>query len=839
MLFPAYPVTEVLPRLCEVLGKHTAAILKAPAGSGKTTLVPLALLNEPWMAGRKILLLEPRRMAARAAAWRMAELLGEQPGETVGYQVRMERCATSKTRILVLTEGLLTRRLLDDPELADVGAILFDEFHERSLQADFGLALALDVRRALRPDLRLLIMSATLHIPDVSRFLGEGTPIVEASGRLYPVETIFLPLRTRFPRLAEQVAAGIRRACAEHDGSILAFLPGEGEIRACAEILSAPHSLPDGVDLRPLYAALPRARQDEALRPCADGRRKVVLATSIAESSLTIEGISCVVDSGFARVSRFSPATGMSHLETIRISRDRADQRTGRAGRLGNGFCYRLWSEEEDRRLSPVAQPEILSADLADLVLACADWGDSSGKSLPWPTMPPQMAWNQATELLRLLGALDESGSVTPHGHALLRFGMHPRLSHTILSASAQGDGSLHTACLLAAALSEGAGAGLRGSTNAEVLLLELEEGGRDIPPAVRARVRELARLWEQTAARIRTPVAHRENRRCGAGELLAYAYPDRIARRRGLARDQGRYQLFGGRGAKLPPNDGLAQSEWIVVAEIEDSDADGTVRLAAGISAESVLRLYGDSFTKKEVLMWNPRLLRVDVVERECLGAITVRERPLKDPDFEQVLSCLCQGIRTEGIRRLQWSRGACELQARALFLRKWLPEEEIQDLTDEALAADLENWLGSYLYGCTTLAQAAEIDLLPALTARLGAVYPHFDEWAPTHLTVPSGSRIRIDYSSEQPSASVRIQETFGMRETPRVARGKVPVLLQLLSPAQRPVQITSDLASFWREGYQAVRKELRGRYPRHEWPEDPTFAQATRRAKPRGPR
>lgn len=839
MLFPAYPVTEVLPRLCETLRTHTGAILQAPAGSGKTTLAPLALLTENWLAGRKILLLEPRRMAARAAAWRMAELLGEQPGETVGYQVRMERCATAKTRILVLTEGLLTRRLLEDPELSDVGAILFDEFHERSLQADFGLALALDASRALRPDLRLLIMSATLHLPDVSRFLGEGTPVIEASGRLYPVETTFLPLRNRYPRLAEQVAAAIRRACAEHDGSILAFLPGEGEIRACAEILSAPHALPDGVNLMPLYAALPRARQEAALRPCAAGRRKVVLATSIAESSLTIEGITCVVDSGYARVSRFSPASGMSHLETIRISRDRADQRTGRAGRLGKGFCYRLWSEEEDRRLSPAAQPEILSADLADLVLACADWGDSSGKSLPWPTMPPQLAWKQAVELLQLLGALDGAGAVTPHGHDLLRFGMHPRLAQSILAASVRGEDALRKACLLAAALSEGASVGLRGSTNAEVLLLELEEGSREISPAVRARVRELARAWEYAAARMCATENNREKGACGTGELLAYAYPDRIARRRGLARDQGRYQLFGGRGAKLPPSDALAQSEWIVVAEIEDSDADGTIRLAAGISWESVLRLYGDSFRKSEVLTWNPRLLRVDVVERECLGAITVRERPLPDPDYEQVLTCLCQGIRAEGIRRLQWSRSACEIQARALFLQKWLPEEEIPDLSDGALAADLEKWLGSYLYGCTTLAQAAEIDLTPALTARLGVVYAHFDEWAPTHLSVPSGSRIRIDYSREQPLAAVRIQETFGMRETPRVARGKVPVLLQLLSPAQRPVQITSDLASFWREGYQAVRKELRGRYPRHEWPEDPTFAQATRRAKPRGPR
>ena len=850
MKLPRLPVAEALPELRRALAAGTAAVLVAPPGSGKTTTVPLALLGEPWLEGRSILLLEPRRMAARAAAWRMSDLAGDALGGLVGYHVRLERRSSRETRVLVLTEGLLSRRILSDPELSDAGLVIFDEFHERSLHADFGLALALDVQRSLRPDLRILVMSATLDAGAIARHLG-GAPVVRAEGRMFPVETTFLAFPQE-PRIGAKTALGVRRALSEHEGSVLAFLPGEGEIRACAEVLSAPHALPPDVDLRPLYAALPRAEQDAALRPSPPGRRKVVLATSIAESSLTIEGVSSVVDSGWARISRFSPDTGMSHLETVRITRDRADQRRGRAGRLGPGFCYRLWDEGEDRRLAPTAPPEILVADLAPAALACADWGSSAPDAVPWPTPPPVATWRGALALLRDLRALDAEGRIAPHGRDLARLGAHPRLAHMMLAAG--GGPALREACLLAAALSENLPASARPSSNAEHLVRDLVEGDGAVPPAARARIRELAKAWEnQILSEVESlkfkdespvsgnftlyPFNFKLDKRPSTGCLLAFAYPDRLARRRRTARDEGRYLTVGGRGAKLAPGDGLARHEWIVIADIDDADADGAVRLAAPIDAADVERLFGDRTATERVLEWNARAERVDAVEREKLGAIPLRERPLRDPDPEAVLACLCRGIRAAGLGRLGWTDGARALQARAAFARRHAPDEGIPDLSDEALAAELEDWLGPRLYGMQTLAQAAGADLHDALLARLGpAAARRLDALAPTHLVVATGSRIRIDYAGDEPTASVRLQECFGMSSTPRIAGGRVPVRLQLLSPAQRPVQVTSDLASFWREGYPLVRKELRGRYPRHVWPEDPATAQATRRAKPR---
>ena len=851
MNLPRLPVAEALPELRRALAAGTAAVLVAPPGSGKTTTVPLALLDEPWLAGRSILLLEPRRMAARAAAWRMSDLAGDALGGLVGYQIRLERKSSRATRVLVLTEGLLSRRILSDPELSDAGLVIFDEFHERSLHADFGLALALDVQRSLRPDLRILVMSATLDAGAVARHLG-GAPVVRAEGRLFPVETSFLAFPQE-PRIGAKTALGVRRALAEHDGSVLAFLPGEGEIRACAEILSAPHMLPPDVDLRPLYAALPRAEQDAALRPSPPGRRKVVLATSIAESSLTIEGVSSVVDSGWARISRFSPDTGMSHLETVRITRDRADQRRGRAGRLGPGFCYRLWDEGEDRRLAPTAPPEILVADLAPAALACADWGSAAPDAVPWPTPPPAATWRGALALLRDLRALDAENRIAPHGRGLARIGAHPRLAHMMLAAG--GGPALREACLLAAALSENLPASARPSSNAEHLVRDLVEGDGTVPPAARARIKELAKAWERqilseveslkfkvessaTSNFTLCPFNFKPDERPSTGVLLSFAYPDRLARQRRTARDEGRYLTVGGRGAKLAPGDGLARHEWIVIADIDDADADGAVRLAAPIAAEDVERLFGDRTATERVLEWNARAERVDAVEREKFGAIPLRERPLRDPDPEAVLACLCRGVRAAGIGRLGWTDAARALQARVAFARRHLPDEDIPDLSDDALAAELESWLGPRLYGMQTLAQAAGADLHDALLARLGpAAVRRLDALAPTHLTVATGSRIRIDYAGDEPTASVRLQECFGMSSTPRIAGGRVPVRLQLLSPAHRPVQVTSDLASFWREGYPLVRKELRGRYPRHVWPEDPATAQATRRAKPRG--
>ncbi len=823
-MLPNLPVTSALPRLKAALADGNSAVLTAPPGSGKTTVVPLALLEEPWLAGKRILMLEPRRMAARAAAWRMSDILGEPSGKTVGHHIRLERNFSRDTQIVVLTEGILARQILSDPELSDTGLLIFDEFHERSINADFGLALALDVQRSIRPDMRILVMSATLDATAVARHLAHGgAPVVSAEGRMYPVETIFVP-RPAEERVSDRTAATVRRALREHPGSILAFLPGEGEIRATAESLW--QSADSATDIAPLYAALPKAEQDAALAPSPPGRRKVVLATSIAESSLTIEGISAVVDSGAVRVSRFSHATGMSRLETVRITRDRADQRRGRAGRLGPGTCYRIWSEDEDRALDPSSPPEILTADLADVVLQCADWGSSTPDSLPWLTPPPANTWKQAVELLRALDALDSQGSITPHGRLMTRLGAHPRLAHSMISAADE------TACTLAAAISEAGNSGFRISSNAEHLVAAAEGENGTLPKPVRKRIRDLASAWR---SQLRQIVAESTPRHESIGIMLAWAYPDRIGYRRKNADDPGRYLLSGGRGAKLPANDPLGVTDWIAIADIDDKDADATIRLAAPLSSADVERHFSHMFHSKEIMEWNSRSKSIDATNREFFGEIPVRDRPLKDPDPEALLKCLCGGIRRESIERLNWTPAARNLQARILTVALAMPEEGLPDVSDEALAATLEQWLGPYLNGKTTLAQASAVDLVHPLQAMLGAAARRLDSLAPSQLTVPSGSNIKINYTGDQPAASVRIQEVFGMMETPRVAGGRIPILLKLLSPAQRPVQVTSDLASFWKNGYPEVRKDLRGRYPKHYWPEDPTQATATRRVRP----
>ena len=837
---PDLPAVAAVPELRAALAAPgSAAVFSAPPGSGKTTALPLSLLDEPWMRGAQMLLLEPRRVAARAAAWRMSDLAGDAPGGLVGYRMRLEGKSSAATRVLVLTEGMLARMVLADPELRGVALVVFDEFHERSLQADFGLALALDARRGLRPDLRILVMSATIDESAVAAKLGPGTAALRAGGRLYPVETEFAAFPQE-PSIARKTALGVRRALAARAGSVLAFLPGEGEIRTCVSVLSESGSLPRDVDLRPLFAALPRAEQDAALAPPPPGRRKVVLATSIAESSLTIDGVGCVVDSGWARVSQFSPDTGMSHLETVRVSRDRADQRAGRAGRLGPGWCLRLWDEGTDRRLAPSSPPEILDADLAPVALACADWGVSEPGGLPWPTLPPADSWRAARETLAALGALGRDGAVTPLGREMAALGVHPRLARMVLGARALGDAAFSEACLLAAALSENLPSSARPSSNAEHLVRDLQEGGGPVPPPLRARIRELARSIARSASgRGAGPApapGGAPERAVPTGELLALAYPDRVARRRALAKSEGRYRMVAGRGACLAPGDGLARSEWIVVAEIDGADADGAIRLAAPLRGEEVERLFSDRFETARILEWNARTERVDAVTRTSLGAVPVRETPLPDPDPEAVLAALCAGIRAAGISRLGWTDAAARLRERVAFARRAAPDEGFPDWSDEALARDLESWLGPRLFGLHSLAQAAKADLASALRDSLGALARRLDALAPAAIVVPTGTHVAVDYSGNAPVASVRLQECFGMTETPRVAGGRVPVLLQLLSPAMRPVQTTSDIASFWRGGYALVRKEMRGRYPRHYWPEDPLSATPTRRAKPR---
>ncbi len=831
---PDLPVRAVIPEIADALARNCPVVLQAPPGSGKTTLVPPALMDAPWLGGRRIVLLEPRRLAARAAARRMAHLLGEAVGDRIGYHIRLERRVSEATRVEILTEGLLVRRLLNDPGLDDAGLIIFDEFHERALAADQSLAMALDVRRALRPDLRLLVMSATLDAEAVAGWLADpGAPparaprVVAAAARTWPVETRLLSRPAAGP-LPRQAADAVARALAEEEGSVLVFLPGEGEIRRTAELLRDAR-LPPGVEVCPLYAALAREAQDRAIAPPPPGVRKVVLATSIAESSLTIEGIRVVIDTGWMRLPRFSPRNGMSRLETVRVSRDRADQRRGRAGRLGPGVCHRLWDEAADRALAERALPEILDADLAPLVLQCADWGAAGREDLPWPTTPPEAAWRQATALLLDLGALEPAPAaggaprITTRGRRLAAFPVHPRLADMILRAEEAG--CARQACLLAAAVSESAAeAALRRETDARVLLDRLEADGAPADGFAH-RVRTLARAWSHRFPADRRPA--------DTGRLLSWAFPDRIARRRS---PDGRYLLASGGGATLDPADPLARCEWLVAAELTDDAADARIRLAAPYDRAWLESDFAGRVTETPVVAWDRQGEAVAAVGRSRFGAIVLRDSGLAAPDPGLVRAALFEGVRQKGIDSLPWTPAAHDLRARVACLRRALPEEGWPDFSDAALAAELEEWLGPCVGGVTRWSQVARLDLLAALAARLGALRRRLDTLAPTHFTVPSGSRIRIRYDlGDAPVLAVRIQEVFGLGATPRVAGGRVAVLLHLLSPSQRPVQVTADLESFWNTGYALVRKDLRGRYPRHYWPEDPREAVATRRIRP----
>lgn len=816
------PVDAVLPAVAASLAANRPVVLQAPPGSGKTTRTAPFLLDAPWLRGRKILMLEPRRLAARAAAYYMARQRDEAVGQTVGYHIRLDRQAGPRTRIEILTEGLLTQRLLSDPELADTGLVIFDEFHERSLAADTGLALALDTRSALRPDLRIIVMSATLQPGPIASHLG-GADIHTAEARLFPVETRLLGRLPAAP-LPVYAADAVLRALYEESGSLLAFLPGEGEIRRTLDRLRDA-GLPPGVSLHPLYGALPRDEQDAAVAPPPPGHRKVVLATSIAESSLTIEGVRVVIDSGWMRVPRFSPRYGMSRLETLRITRDRADQRRGRAGRLCPGVCYRLWDDATDQQLSPEALPEIFDADLAPTVLQSAEWGTAARDGLPWLTPPPDAAWRYATALLQELGALTPSPpAITPRGRAMASIPVHPRLAHMIFEAAAAG--CAQRACLLAAALTEAASdAALRHETDARRLLDRLTPNSHD---AFARRAQELARRWGHGY-----PPADRA--RLSEGLLLAWAFPDRLARRRDAA---GHYLLRSGRGATLDTAEPLARDEWLVAAELQDDTGDAKIRLAAPLTRDEIDEAFGEEYESRALISWDKRTESVQAVNRLCLGAIVIKEGGQAEPDPESLRAALFEGIRQKGVAQLPWGKSSRALQERVCFLHRALPDAAWPDFSDAALLDSLDAWLGPYCDGVTRWAHVQALDLTSILLNRLdacGCSRRLLDELAPTHFPVPSGSNIQVRYDQEAPYLAVRIQEVFGMTRTPKIAGGRVPVVMHLLSPAQRPVQVTRDLESFWATGYALVRKDLRGRYPKHYWPEDPREATPTRRVRP----
>ncbi len=838
------PISAALPELASALASGRRALLQAPPGAGKSTGVPLAVLDAPWLAGRRILLLEPRRLAARAVAARMASTLGEQIGETVGYRMRLDTRVGPRTRIEVVTEGILTRQLQRDPALEGVGLVIFDEFHERSLQADTGLAFVLDAQRHLTPDLRILVMSATLEVTALAQLL-EDAPIISAPGLSYPVDTRYAE-RTTTDYLDLQVTAAIRRALRDDAGDLLVFLPGAGEIRRVERALADWGSdLGKNVHVRPLYGDLDREAQDLAIRPAPTGQRKVVLATNIAETSLTIEGIRVVIDGGLERRNRFDPRSGMSRLETGSISQASADQRRGRAGRLAPGICYRLWTAAEQRALVPYTPPEIVNADLAPLALELAGWGARDPNTLTWLTPPPTGALAQSRELLQALGALDREGNLTPHGRNMLGLAAHPRLAHLLLGAKAAGVGA--TGCALAATLGErdllrgrpgatpGAKPGERDAdlrTRLEVLARESpDDGGNSVD---RTTVRQIRRSAEAYARQLGLKGAPARIEPEQVGWLLALAYPDRIARAREPG--SGRYLLSNGRGAFFAEPQSLAKAEFLVIPELEGGEKEARIWLAAPVSAGDLEEHLADSISTAAEVRWDSREQTVVARRQRRLGALVLADEALRKPDGVEVVAAMVAGIRELGLTALPWNPELRQWQARVMLVRATEPDSARPwpDVSDLALLATLETWLGPFLDGVLRASHLARIDLAVALHGLL--TWPQqqrLDALAPTHLTVPSGSRIAIDYlDGPVPSLSVRLQEVFGLTVTPRVGGGRVPLLLKLLSPARRPVQVTQDLASFWNTTYHEVRKELKGRYPRHYWPENPHQAEPTKR-------
>lgn len=835
MPLPQLPVHHVLPELKRALAAGSA-VLAAPPGSGKTTIVPLTLLGEPWLAGRKILLLEPRRLAARAAAGRMASLLGERIGGTVGYQIRFDRQISAATRIEVLTEGILTRRLQSDPDLPGVGLIVFDEFHERSIHADLALAFCLDLCQ-LREDLRLLVMSATLDTAAVAGLLG-GVPVITGEGQSYPVQVDYLH-RAATGSIAEVTTAGVRRVAAERQGDVLAFLPGAGEIREVRRLLAADPAF-QGIILAPLFGDLPQSEQDRAILPDPSGLRRVILATSIAETSLTIEGIDCVVDGGWSRRPQFDPGNGLSRLTTVRVSKASADQRAGRAGRLGPGYCLRLWTREEHHSLAPFHPPEIAAADLAEIALELALWGVNDPGELRWLDPPRLGSYRQACELLQSLGALTASGRITETGRKLASLPIHPRLGHMLLMAKDTGHGPL--ACDLAAILAERDL--LRRNDSAVSAELQLRQNllelwrkkGDDAArraggdPGLCRRIDREARRWQTLIG-----VSNGSREPEAIGDLLVYAYPDRIAKRRPEPRD--RYVLANGRGVVLPPADPLAAAEYLVVAALDAGRTEGRIFLAEPLALADLKAHHPDLFRATDEVSWDDDGAKVTAVRRVYLGKIVAEEKPLADAAPEAIAEAMLTGIRRMGLGSLPWERETRQLQARIDCLRRHQPEIDWPDLADDRLLSDL-GWLAPYLSGITRAEQLKQLDLERILLARLSwEQQRRLERDAPESLTVASGSKIRIDYRPDEPPIlAVRLQEMFGETVTPTVCGGRVPLLLHLLSPARRPIGVTSDLASFWQRSYPEVKKELKGRYPKHYWPDDPFTAQATRGVKKR---
>jgi ATP-dependent helicase HrpB len=870
------PIDDVLPALRSALASQTRAVLVAPPGAGKTTRAPLALLDEPWAEGKRLILLEPRRLAARAAAARMAATLGEKVGETIGLRVRLTSLVSKRTRIEVVTEGVFARMILDNPALDDVAAVLFDEFHERSLDADLGLAFALDAQQGLREDLRLLMMSATLDGARVRALLGDA-PLIESQGHAFPVATRYIG-RNPGARIEDEVARVTLDALNNEVGSILVFLPGQGEIRRVAETLQARVKRPD-VDIAPLYGALDSRTQDLAVAPAPAGRRKIVLASSIAETSLTIEGVRVVIDSGLMRVPVYEPEVGLTRLETVRVSRANADQRRGRAGRTEPGVCYRLWEEAANGGLQPYAAPEILSADLSGLLLECALWGVADPSKLTFLDPPPHTALKEARALLTAISALDGDGRITEEGRAIASLALPPRLARMVVDAAREGDA--RTASELAVLLTE---RGLGG--DAVDLAIRLEAFRRDRSSRAedaRRLARGLAQRASEAVALIRpsatfspgekgapsspgSPLGRAEQSLLPPGEggrpqgvwkdarptgrtmgrpdedatapsvatLLASAFPDRIAVSRGK---RGEFLMANGRAAALEAHDPLAGEPYLAVGEVAGSAASARILTAAALTLDGFERIAGASIETQDELSFDRASESLRARRRRRLGTLILNEQTLAVPQDEPVALALARGALSLGVARLPWAKALKQRRDRVMFLRR-SEGEPWPDLSDKALAAD-PGWLAPFLVGKTQLDEISADDLASALDAALSwDLARRLADAAPTHFQAPTGTAAPIDYEAEGgPAIALRVQELFGLKKHPALVAGRIPLTLHLLSPAYRPIQITRDLPGFWRGSWAAVRSDLRGRYPRHFWPEDPAAAQPTARAKPRG--
>ncbi len=822
------PIDDALPRLVDTFARTNAAVLVAPPGAGKTTRVPLVLLDEPWAKDKKILLLEPRRLAARAAAARMAATLGEQVGDTVGLRVRFGSKISKRTRIEVITEGVFTRLVLDDPSLEGVAAVLFDEFHERSLDADLGLALAREVQEGLRDDLKVLVMSATLDGARVAALLGDA-PVVTSEGRAYPVETRYISRDPR-DRIERPVADAVQRALRADPGSLLVFLPGAAEIRRTETLLK--EQLRDSnVDIVALFGALDARDQDRAISPAPVGRRKVVLATSIAETSLTIEGVRVVIDSGLSRVPRYEPDVGLTRLETVRVSRAAADQRRGRAGRTEPGVCYRLWDEPQTGSFDAYTRPEILSADLSSFVLDLAQWGAADASKLAFIDSPPQAAMNEARALLIELGAIDPQGRITEEGRKLRQLPLPPRLARMVVDAAAEGAGA-------------GAGAGAEAAAIAAILT-ERGLGGDDVD--LRHRLdqfrRDRSRRAEDARGMVKRWEAVIPGRSEGANpesispaSILALAYPDRVAKNRGGG--TGGFVLANGRGGQVDAASNLAREPFLVVAELTGAAASSRIVLAAAISLDEIEARFADKIDDRDTVTFDAGSASLRARRSRRLGSVVLAEQVKQVSPDAATARILAQGIVSLGLDRLDWSKAALQFRTRVQSLRK-AEGDEWPDVSDEGLARTTADWLEPLLVDKTARSQLSAGELFDAVSNLVPwNLRRRLDAEAPTHFTAPTGTSVPIDYEAEQgPTVSIRVQELFGLTTHPTIAGGRVPLVIELLSPGHKAVQITRDLPGFWRGSYADVRSDLRGRYPRHPWPEDPTSAPPTRRAKPRG--